>query len=188
MLRLIGVLNDPNSTLTAMTEAIARDPSLAARVLKLANSASFGAAQRIGSVYGAAQLLGTQRLQGFASVMAASSTSSHDSQALSELGLVRARVCEAASRQLGTEPQRGFTIGLLSVLDALMGLPMASIVAELGLPPEIADALLTPEKSLELQAAIAIERGDWKAFRELPLDSDALFKAYIQATEGSTLV
>ena len=68
-------------------------------------------------------MIGVRRLQAFATLLVATGAAGEDNRTLGELGLIRARVCERVSCQLGhDDPHKHFTIGLLSILDALMNL------------------------------------------------------------------
>lgn len=51
--RIIGIINDPNSTANDLKEVIQIDPPLAAKVLRLANSAYFSPRSSIGEIQGA---------------------------------------------------------------------------------------------------------------------------------------
>jgi EAL and modified HD-GYP domain-containing signal transduction protein len=80
------------------------------------------------------------------------------------MALTRARMCEilGAGRPDVTQDAL-FTIGLLSVADALLNVPLAEIVEELPLADEIALALLQragPAGDI-LDAVITYERGDF---------------------------
>jgi len=56
------VLNDPNSNLANLAEIIERDPDLAARLLRLGNSAFFGFSHRLETVSEATSLIGIQQV------------------------------------------------------------------------------------------------------------------------------
>lgn len=184
VLSLLNELNQPQVTATKLEAAIALDPVLAARLLRLVNCASFGASQRIDSIRIAIQLLGIARLQAFATVLAATRTTTGTSRALGDLGLIRARLCEKIACSFGDpEPHKYFTIGLLSVLDALMGLPMTEIVSQLSLSAEVSQALLsnTGPGAMVLHMAKAFEAGKWKTLAKAKLDRGALQETYLSA-------
>lgn len=61
-LRAKSVLDDPDSGAVDMARAIAHDPGMAARLLRIANSAFFGFAAKIDSIPRAVSLLGTQQI------------------------------------------------------------------------------------------------------------------------------
>jgi EAL and modified HD-GYP domain-containing signal transduction protein len=56
-----------------------------------------------------------------------------------------------------------FFVGLLSVIDSVLGRPMEDVLNELCVTPEIRAALLTRESLLgqPLKLALAYERGNW---------------------------
>ncbi len=61
-LRVKALLDDPNSSSADVAKAIAQDPGLTARLLRIANSAFFGFAAKIETVSRAITMLGTQQL------------------------------------------------------------------------------------------------------------------------------
>jgi len=73
-------------------------------------------------------------------------------------------VVEAASgrRTVQVEKERAFLVGMLSLVDALLGRPIEAVVRELRLGPDIAAALIGREGELGrlLLLAEATERGE----------------------------
>lgn len=61
-LRLKSVLDDPDSSMADLAEIVGNDPALAARVLRIVNSAYFGLAAEIDTIQRAVNLLGTQEI------------------------------------------------------------------------------------------------------------------------------
>ena len=60
--KLLSLLDDPESSVNEIEEILKYDPGLTANVLKLSNSAYFGLPQKIGSVKQAILVMGTKRL------------------------------------------------------------------------------------------------------------------------------
>ena len=60
--RIKAVIYDPSSTMTDVSDVLSHDPAICARMLKVANSAFFGAAKQIETIKAAVQLLGTQQV------------------------------------------------------------------------------------------------------------------------------
>jgi c-di-GMP phosphodiesterase len=104
------------------------------------------------------------------------------------MALVRARLCQKIGESITElEPNVLFTAGLLSVLDALLDKPMATVVTELPLGDNLRDALLgqsTSKLAVTLRRAIACETGQWNA---LAVDEQgvaaSLLDAYVDALE-----
>jgi EAL and modified HD-GYP domain-containing signal transduction protein len=80
-------------------------------------------------------------------------------------GLQRARFCELLGprAQLASQQLELFLLGLLSIVDALVGRPMDELLGELPLAAEVKETLLGGSSPLATvyQLARAWERGDW---------------------------
>ncbi len=62
VVRLNALIDDPNSDIAELTEVISHDPGLAARLLKLVNSAYYGFSYRVDSISRAVNLIGRREL------------------------------------------------------------------------------------------------------------------------------
>ena len=60
---LIQTLDDPKTQLSTINELIARDPTLTAKLLALANSAAFGLSRKVANLNQALQLVGISRIR-----------------------------------------------------------------------------------------------------------------------------
>ena len=78
-------------------------------------------------------------------------------------------------------PDAFFTVGLLSVLDALLDCPMTEVVRELSLSQEICDALVHRSGPLgtSLRAVIAYEQSDWERHALLRFYPERLLVSYL---------
>jgi len=102
------------------------------------------------------------------------------------LGTVRAKLCEEIAKTLNYSAiDRHFTVGLLSILDAVMGVPMKDVLAQIPLAPELKEVLLDPSGSSELctalQLAMATEAGNWKVLSNLQVQAAELGQCYLKA-------
>jgi len=79
-----------------------------------------------------------------------------------EVALARARFLELAALSVGSRQQADelFLVGLLSFVDALLGLPMEEVVSAMSLPPVVCDVLLRSEGPYArfLILALAVEK------------------------------
>jgi c-di-GMP phosphodiesterase len=85
---------------------------------------------------------------------------------LSVMGLTRARMCELLGSDLPeVAKEELFTVGLLSVADALLEIPLETIVEELPLADEVEAALLRRDGAAGaiLDAVVSYEQGDFDA-------------------------
>ncbi|MFO1428083.1 MAG: hypothetical protein U1F11_14145 [Steroidobacteraceae bacterium] len=107
-------------------------------------------------------------------------------QLLSGTALVRARMCESLATALGAADGGAyFLTGLMSVLDAMLALPMPDALRQLPLGQDIAAALQqrTGRLGAVLACVIAWERGEWDAAAIDGLAPERLQVAYLEALQ-----
>ncbi len=183
MMRLISRLNDPESTVEELEKLISQDPSLSMKILRYINSAGTGLRSEVDSIRRAVVLLGLARIRAWATLFSLSGISTKPQQLLS-LGLVRANLCEGLSRAsgLGT-PDTAYTVGLLSILDAMMDLSMSELMAQMPVPQAISDALLKRENEYgrTLALAEAMERGGHDGSDPLGLAHSQISQLYLDS-------
>lgn len=177
-LRAAADLADVDAGFEAVEFALKIDPELSLRLLRYLNSAALSLPHRITSVRHAMTLLGLRAVRQWALVLLMGGIGEQRGPLL-PTALIRARTCELLATETGrAEPDACFSVGLLSICDALAGRPMADVLAELPLDKSVTEALLerTGPMGAALTAAIACERG------ELPeQDADLTLACYADA-------
>ena len=150
-------------------ELLKRDASLSLQLLRLLNSGAFGLSSQVTSFRGAVMLLGMKRILRWATVLLA--TSSQGTPALAQAAVVRGRLMELLAIELlgADHGDPAFVVGVFSLLEALTGRPMQSVLDGLSLPEPVAAALLERRGVYAplLALAEACESGDEHAFAEL---------------------
>ncbi|WP_233556287.1 EAL and HDOD domain-containing protein [Noviherbaspirillum sedimenti] len=180
-------------------ERIKRDVSLGLNLLRLVNTAAVGT-HRIDSLRQALMVLGRKQLASWLQVMlyAQAEENAPSVKPLLMLATARGKLLELIA-QRHRPGNRGiadaaFTVGIMSLMDALFGLPMVEILKQIAVVEEVSDALLVHQGYYgDLLALIeAIERRD--ALALLPmlgkfhLDSGDLFLLQAEAYEWSNNV
>ena len=161
MLNLLRSDADPE----VIANVAKRDPGIAVNILSMANSPVSGLTKPIASIDQAIVVLGRDILYRWlaVSIFRAGSTSELD-EALLELALARARFLELAGLTILPKPVTDelFLVGLLSFVDVLLGVPMASIVAKVKLSGAVQDVLLRSEGPYNryLMLGITVEKGN----------------------------
>lgn len=169
---LMNRLNKPDTTDRELDEAFQADPALALRLLRIANSAAIGVGG-VSSIRQAIRLVGRGMLHRWLALLfGASAPRASDVDAERLLSAVeRARMCEelAVAAHRPGEASTLFLTGLLSALDALLGVPMATLVERVHVVEDVEDALLRREGPLAsvLLLAEACQRADWETARAL---------------------
>jgi len=154
----------------AVAEAVRADATLSYRLLRYANSAAIGALRAVETVDDAVQLLGRNELRRWLALMLLNTGQSRQaSPALQESALARGRLLELLARQRG-EPEAAararFTLGLFSMLEVMLQVPLAEALAPLRLGEVLEQALLhrSGPWADELKLAEACDLGDEAGF------------------------
>jgi EAL and modified HD-GYP domain-containing signal transduction protein len=101
----------------------------------------------------------------------------------------RAKMCELLARAMQQQrPDKYFTVGLLSLLDAFMDKPMSELLNSLPLSAELNNALLTKDGILSetLRCVVSYEKGEWDKVSCSTLADDTIRAAYFEAVSWSS--
>jgi EAL and modified HD-GYP domain-containing signal transduction protein len=181
---IVSLLNEPDATDSALEEAFRSHPSLSLSLLRIVNSASFGGCG-VDSIPHAIRLIGREALSRWMLIMLVATVGSrspitHEAVAAA---LVRGRFCETVTAHGASgDPAARFLLGLLSRMDALLGLPMTQVLERLPVSGDVRAALLDksgPHAAM-LMLVEAYEQGDWQQVDALSTD-DALPALYAEA-------
>ena len=171
LLRLLQQISVGTDT-AAIVESFKQDAKLGLNLIRLVNTAGNAVRVRLESIDDGVRTLGMRQLSRWISVLLfAGGRQGGARDPLLTLAAHRGRLMEllveAATKKgvLRIERERAFLVGMLSLVDALLGRPIQSIVQDLRLGPDIAQALTQHEGELGrlLSLAVAAERGDMVA-------------------------
>jgi EAL and modified HD-GYP domain-containing signal transduction protein len=145
--------------------ALKSEPVLAYMLLTLANSPAFMPGRSIASLHQAIALLGYARLTKWLVLLLVITSKTSNVAPLVYTAVARGFTVEYLEAAAGESRQRqdeGFIIGAFSMLDAIIGQPLAELVSEFVLPSQIGAALLQGEgpHAAYLARALAFERAD----------------------------
>ena len=171
MMNLLAIVYKDETSIEAIETAISQDLTLSYHLLKYINSAFFNLSNPVDSIRQAVVYLGRDTLKTWATVISMADYSDKPDELLS-LALVRAKLCESFAKAINSNDKDSFfTVGLLSVLDALMDQPMKNIVSKLPLNHALIAALVDHHGQMgeALRCCLALEQGAWNdiAFDDL---------------------
>lgn len=161
---LIARLRDPAASIQEIEHIIAHDAVLSYRLLRYINSATFALRREVDSIRQALMLLGLESVRKWITLILLSQISQNKPRELMTIALIRARMCEIlASVQPDLDAGQAFTVGLFSLLDALLDQPMEDLLDQIPLSVSSKLALLNNEGSLGelLKNVVDYERGRW---------------------------
>ena len=188
ILRLIDLVRKQSST-NEIEEVLKHDPMLSFNLLRFINSAGFGMRTEVTSFKHAVMLLGLNRLFKWAALLMTTSFSGNVAAAVGTTAVVRGRLMEllALEKLEAEECDNAFVVGVFSLLDTMLGMPLEAALKIVSLPPQVTDALLHHTGPLApfLDLTIACESADDAAFANtsnaLGLTSNHVNWAHLQA-------
>jgi len=129
-------------------EAIKRDVSLCFNLLRLVNTPAFGMRRSVDTIAQAMLVLGRSQLQRWLQIMLYSEGGQKEQHTapLLSLAATRGKLLELVALQLKpgntTFGDTAFTLGIMSLIDALFGIPMDEILDQLAVSDRVRLALL----------------------------------------------
>lgn len=165
-MRLLREINRQNVDFSSITGVISSDTNLVHKLLTYINSAGVGLANHVSNLKQATVLLGASGVRRWVTLVSLQTFSEDKPPELFTLSLMRAKFCELIAAKLkrpGLTADTGFLLGMFSLLDVLLTLPMEDVLKEVNLSDELTDALLGKDNDLRrlLDLVIAYEKGDW---------------------------
>ncbi|MGV7210177.1 EAL and HDOD domain-containing protein [Oxalobacteraceae bacterium A2-2] len=183
LLALLGLLaRDADSR--ELEVLLKQDPALSYHLLKLVNSAAFALSNPIHSFAQAINVLGRRQLQRWLQLLLYARQQDDElAHPLLPLAAVRAAHMEALAKSRGGDRDQqdmAFVVGVFSLLDVLLSMPMADIVSALSLDVDVVMALLERTGPLG-ELLCLVERPDPAALEALGIERETYWQGQLQA-------
>lgn len=193
LLQIMAESSKPEFDLNSLEALISQDVSLSYRLLQYINSAFFAKANKISSIKQGLVYLGEREIRRFVSLAAMSKLAADKPNELMRVSCIRGKMCELLGRETSrkVDPSELFTLGMLSLLDAIIDQPMDQIVSRLPLSENLGDALIHAKGPLVgyLDLVKDYEKGSWEEVQKhastLGIAGKALPPIYIEACQWS---
>lgn len=173
-----------NADIRELEEVLKRDAALSYKLFRYINSVGFGLGAEIQSLRHAVTMLGYSPLYRWLSLLLATASTDSHAAVLMQTAIVRGRFAELAGQGIlpKNEAENLFVVGMFSLLDRLLGMPMEEVLAKIQLAEPVAQALLTRDGMygpfLALAEACELNNGNIAAL------ADALFISARQVNEA----
>ena len=195
LMMIMAQINSDTFNCDELERLIARDMGLSYKLFKYLNSAFFARANKVTSVKQALVYLGEKEIRRFVSLVAMSRLAEGKPDELIRAACIRGRFCEllGADAHAQTAPSEMFTLGMFSLIDAVIDQPMDKILAELPLSSQIKHALVDAKGRLAgyIELVRSYETGQWdrvsRLSQTLKLDGKTLPVLYLQACKWSDI-
>ena len=190
-LRLLQAVSGDEIDFAEIEDLIKRDPPLCYRLLRYLNSPLMGLSSPVKSVRHALSVLGERELARWIRMATTLALGQEKSSDLILASLVRARFCELLAPKVKHVESDLFLMGIVSLMDAILELPIGVVIEEIPLSPETKEQLLcgktggkTPLSPI-YDLMVKREAGEWEAVTKLgkQLDLSLFFinKTYNEA-------
>jgi len=180
-LHLLAKLQDPRISIEEVEHAVGQDLAISYRILRYLNSPTLAMPRKIESLRHAIALVGTRLISNWASLILLDAIEAKPRE-LMITTMVRAQMCQqlgAAMRQRNID--QFFTVGLFSLIDALVDRPMGEALKALPLVDDVKDALLHRKGPMgkALDCVEAYERCNWEQAACGKLDEKDIREAFL---------
>jgi len=190
-MRLLQSVAKPQLDFNEIEDLIKHEPSLCYRLLRYLNSPLLGLASPVSSVRQALALLGERETVRWIRMATTLVMGQNKSSDLVLSSLVRARFCEL----LGPKVKHGkadlFLMGMLSLMDAILEVPIGMLIDELALDEDLKAQLLSGKSGAKTPLSplyhlmVAREMGNWEVVttlgKQLNLSLYAISQTYNEA-------
>lgn len=186
-IQLLNIVNDENFEITKVADVVQQDISLAISLLKLVNS--LGLASEIKTIRHAAAILGQRELRKWINTAVTSELYSDKPNEITKLSLIRAKFAEnlAPVFEMAISSQELFLLGLFSVLDIILEMPMKDALEIVKIGGNIKTALVEQKGKYApvLDFIRNYESADWQEVSRLIIIYNISVKDVYKAYMGS---
>ncbi|MCR4850654.1 MAG: HDOD domain-containing protein [Lachnospiraceae bacterium] len=183
-IELLNIVNDADFDLTKAADIIGRDPALVLNLLQLVNKMSVNS--EITSIRHAAAMLGQKELKKWINLAVTNQLCADKPNEITRVSLLRAKFAEnlAACFDRAGLASEYFLMGLFSVIDIILDMPMAEALKKVKVSKQIENALVDGKGEFydALDFVCQYESANWGEVDRIMLlsnmDSDAVYDAY----------
>ena len=185
-LELMNIVNDVDFELTKAADVIGRDTALVVELLKMVNHIAINS--EVTSIRHAAAILGQKELKKWINTVITKELCADRPNEVARTSMLRAKFmeCLAPMFGLGAKASEVFLMGLFSILDIILDMPMEEALKKVNVTKEISDALVYRKGELAniYSFVISYESADWQEISRqlivLGVDTNAIYQAYTE--------
>jgi c-di-GMP-related signal transduction protein len=182
-LQLVLKLQEPELSTAELERIISQDLAISYKLLQYVNSAALSISRNIESIRTAIQMAGREHLRAWASLLFLSKLDDKPAE-VSLTAVIRAKMAEGLAVAMGAKtPETYYMVGLFSLVDALLNVPMPEAIQLLPFSKEVREALVVQAGPLGsvLKCVLAYERGDWSEVACGDLDAATIQQCYLSS-------
>lgn len=185
-LELMNIVNSPDFELTKAADVIGRDTALVVELLKMVNHIAINS--QVTSIRHAAAILGQRELKKWINTVITKELCADRPNEVARTSMLRAKFmeCLAPVFGLGMKSAEVFLMGLFSILNIILNMPMEDALKMVTVSKEIEDALVrgTGELAGIYSFVVNYEAADWQEISRqlivLNVDTNTIYQAYTE--------
>ncbi len=185
--QLLNIVRNEDFSIDQVARVVQRDTALAISLLKMVNS--LGLKQEIKSINHASAILGQSELRKWITTAVTQSLAADKPNEITKLSLIRAKFAEniAVRFEMGIHAQELFLMGLFSVLDIILDMPLADALNAVLVSEQIRNALIHRKGEFYdvLEFVRDYEVADWISVSRIMIikniNAGDVYNAYIEA-------
>ncbi len=185
-LELMNIVNSPDFELTKAADVIGRDTALVVELLKMVNHIAINS--QVTSIRHAAAILGQRELKKWINTVITKELCADRPNEVARTSMLRAKFmeCLAPVFGLGVKSAEVFLMGLFSILNIILNMPMEDALKMVTVSKEIEDALVRGTGDLAgiYSFVVNYEAADWQEISRqlivLNVDTNTIYQAYTE--------
>lgn len=186
-LELMKIVNDADYELTQAADIIGRDTALVLSLLEVVNRIAINS--EVTSIRHAAAILGQKELKKWINTVITKELCADRPNEITRISLLRAKFAECLAQSFGLAMKASelFLLGLFSVLDIILNVPLQEALGRVNVSKDIENALINHRGELAdvYDFIIAYENADWQEVCRLlivkNIDIDTVYEAYTES-------
>jgi EAL and modified HD-GYP domain-containing signal transduction protein len=188
-LRMLQEVSRPELDIPALEKLVKAEAAVCYRLLRYLNSTAFAFRNEIHSVRHALTILGERDLRRWVRLVATVGAGQDRTSDLVLSALVRGRFGELLAPYVPHGESDLFLIGLLSLIDVILEMPMAEVLERISVDQDTRAVLLGEPSALRpvFQLMLAHESGEWEVAesigQSLRLESETVAEKFWEAQE-----
>lgn len=188
-IELLNIVNDVDFDLTKAADIVGRDTALVVDLLKMVNKLSVNS--EITSIRHAAAMLGQKELKKWINTAVTNQLCTDKPNEVTRVSLLRAKFAEnlASVFEIGGQASELFLMGLFSVLDIILDIPMSEALKKVKVSKQIEKALVdgTGDFAEVLGFVENYENANWEEIDRIMvlknISSSSVYEAYKSSLE-----
>lgn len=186
-LELMKIVNDADYELTQAADIIGRDTALVLSLLEVVNRIAINS--EVTSIRHAAAILGQKELKKWINTVITKELCADRPNEITRISLLRAKFAECLAQSFGLAMKASelFLLGLFSVLDIILNVPLKEALGRVNVSKDIENALINHRGELAdvYDFIVAYENADWQEVCRMlivkNIDIDTVYKAYTES-------